>query len=125
MNTLQKGAIGLAKAIFEYQKRGYTANIPLVDAQDYDLVIEKDGKFSSVQCKTTGVKTKSGDRYEVSLMSSRTNTKETRKIKRGSYDLLFVLCGNGDCYSIPAEILPSSAITVGGPKYSAFKLEGR
>ncbi len=54
--TLRQGGVGLARAIYEYQKTGYTVCIPLIDAQDYDLVIEKDGTFHSVQCRTTSVK---------------------------------------------------------------------
>ena len=128
-NTLQKGSIGMARAIYEYQTLGYTVLIPLVDAQDYDLVIEKDGEFQSVQCKTTNQKAKSRkggylDRYEVSLRTIKTNTKKTVFRKRGKYDLLFVMCGNGDCYSIPASILPKSGTSVGGPKYKQYKLGG-
>jgi hypothetical protein len=128
INTLRQGGLGLARAIYEYQKAGYTACVPLIDAQDYDLVVEKEGVFYSVQCKTTSQKCKlrngslSEDRFEVSLRSIKTNTKETVIKKRGTYDLLFVLCENGDCYSIPAKDLPKSSTTVGGPKYLAYKL---
>lgn len=127
--TLAQGALGLSRAIYEYQKSGYTVSIPLVDAQDYDLVIEKDGVFQSVQCKTTSVKcklannVKSNNQFQVSLRSIKTNTKVTTITKRGKYDLLFVLCSNGDCYSIPTTNLPMSSINVGGNKYARYKLQ--
>lgn len=130
MNTLAKGGVGLARAIYEYQKQGYNVSIPLIDAQDYDLVVEKDGTFFSVQCRHTTIKSKlkNGEeatgRYEVNLRSIKTNTKQTVIKKRGNYDLLFVLCGNNDCYSIPATELPRSGTTVGGPKYMKYKLGG-
>jgi len=123
MQPLDQGCVGLARAIYEYQARGYAVSVPLVDARDYDLVIEKNGKFQSVQCRTTKQKSKTGDRYEVDLRSFKTNTKETVIKKRGKYDLLFVLCGNNDCYSIPANLLPHSVTTVGGPKWAEYKLE--
>ncbi len=131
MNTLGKGGVGLARAIYEYQKLGYTVCVPLIDAQDYDLVIEKDGTFYSVQCRHTTVKAKlknkgvSEDRFEVNLRTIKTNTRQTIIKKRGKYDLLFVLCGNNDCYSIPANELPMSGTTVGGPRYMKYKLEDR
>lgn len=129
-NTLQKGALGLAKAIYEYQRTGYTVLIPLVDAQKYDLVIEKNGVFKSVQCRTTTVKSKSRtgeifeNRYEIGLRTIKTNTKETviRKRQEGDYDLLFVMCGNGSCYSIPANELPKSGTSLGGPKYECYQI---
>jgi hypothetical protein len=131
MNTLGKGGVGLARAIYEYQKLGYNVSIPLIDAQDYDLVIEKNEKFYSVQCRYTSQRARLGDgefseeRFEVGLRTIKTNTKKTVTKKRGVYDLLFVLCKNDDCYSIPASELPMSGTTVGGLKYAKYKLEAR
>ena len=45
-----KGRAGLSLAI----AYGYSVNIPLNDTQWYDLIIEKNGKFETVQCKATG-----------------------------------------------------------------------
>lgn len=120
MNTVQKGSVGLARAIYEYQKLGYTICVPLIDAQDYDLVIEKDNKFFAVQCKFTSNRIGKTS-FEVGLRSIRTNTKETIIKNRGQYDLLFVLCSNDDCYSIPSDKLPKITVNV-GEKYTAYKL---
>ena len=99
-----------------------------MDAQHYDLVVEKDGKFSPVQVKMTTqlVKARDGSQtkvYALGLRNVKTNTKSTvvRKRQNGDYDLLFVMCGNGDCYSIPATELPVSGTTL-GPKYQQYKL---
>lgn len=40
-------------AINYFTVKGYTVSIPINDTQWYDLVIEKDGKFETVQCKAT------------------------------------------------------------------------
>lgn len=119
MNTNQLGAIGMAQAILEYQKRGYCVSIPLVDAQEYDLVIEKDEVFQSVQCKYTSRKSSSNPvSYEVGLRTSSLN----RSIKnKGTFDLLFILCSDGTCYSIPHGELPQTATSL-GPKYKEFQL---
>lgn len=49
----QTGRIGLSIAINYFTCKGYTISIPLNDTQWYDLIIEKDGKFETVQCKAT------------------------------------------------------------------------
>lgn len=41
-------------AINYFTCQGYTISLPMNDTQWYDLVIEKDGVFQTVQCKATG-----------------------------------------------------------------------
>lgn len=40
-------------AINYFTIQGYTISLPLNDTQWYDLIIEKNGKFETVQCKAT------------------------------------------------------------------------
>lgn len=40
-------------AINYFTLQGYTISIPMNDTQWYDLIIEKNGKFETVQCKAT------------------------------------------------------------------------
>lgn len=49
-----KGRAGLALGIAYFGANGYVVNMPLNDTQWYDFVVEKDGQFSTVQCKATG-----------------------------------------------------------------------
>ena len=51
-------------AIAYFTSKGYTISTPLNDTQWYDLIIERDGKFETVQCKCTGFKNN-----EISLRS--------------------------------------------------------
>lgn len=53
LTNVQLGRIGLSMAINYFTINGYTVSLPLNDTQWYDLVVEKDGKFYSVQCKAT------------------------------------------------------------------------
>ena len=55
----QIGRIGLSMAINYFTCQGYTISLPINDTQWYDLVVEKDGKFYTVQCKAT--QTENGD----------------------------------------------------------------
>ena len=49
----QRGNCGLGIAIAYFSTNGYTVSIPLNDTQDYDLLIDKDGKIESAQVKYT------------------------------------------------------------------------
>jgi hypothetical protein len=52
----EKGRMGLALAISYFTFCGYTVSTPLNDTQWYDLIIEKNGRLETVQCKFTGSK---------------------------------------------------------------------
>lgn len=56
MNRKQTGRIGLSMAINYFTIKGYTVSLPINDTQWYDLIIEKDGIFETVQCKATETK---------------------------------------------------------------------
>lgn len=47
------GRIGLSMAINYFTINGYTVSVPLNDTQWYDLIVEKNGHFETVQCKAT------------------------------------------------------------------------
>lgn len=53
INRKQIGRIGLSMAINYFTLHGYTVSIPINDTQWYDLIIEKNGIFQTVQCKAT------------------------------------------------------------------------
>lgn len=53
-----KGKAGLSLAIAYFGTNGYTISLPLNDTQWYDLIVEKDGIFQTVQCKFTASKDK-------------------------------------------------------------------
>lgn len=121
-NSLQRGAVGLARAIYEYQKMGYIVSVPVVDGQDYDLVVDINGKFFSVQVRTTSQKARYDKKvYTASLRSIKTNCSGTVCKNRGVYDLLFVLCDDGSCYSIPTQNLPQTIVTL-NEQMAVFKL---
>ena len=53
MDRKELGRLGLSYAITYFTKQGYTVNVPLNDTQWYDLVIEYNNVFQTVQCKAT------------------------------------------------------------------------
>ena len=60
-NRKQIGRIGLSMAINYFTIRGYTISLPINDTQWYDLIIEKNGIFQTVQCKATNTASKTID----------------------------------------------------------------
>ena len=61
MDNKQLGRIGLSMAINYFTINGYTVSLPINDTQWYDLVVEKDGEFKTVQCKCTDTKSNTID----------------------------------------------------------------
>lgn len=53
VNRKQIGRLGLSMAINYFTIQGYTVSLPINDTQWYDLIIEKDNQFFTVQCKAT------------------------------------------------------------------------
>lgn len=53
MDRKELGRLGLSYAITYFTKQGYTVSVPLNDTQWYDLIIEQNGIFKTVQCKAT------------------------------------------------------------------------
>ena len=99
----QRGNCGLGLAIAYYSTHGYTVSIPLNDTQDYDLLVDKDGKIESVQVKYTSCKTKYGN-YQVALKSCGGTKGETYKtIIDTKIDEVFVVTDTMEMFIIPIE----------------------
>ena len=99
-----KGRAGLSLAIAYFGANGYSVNITLNDTQWYDLIIEKDGKFETVQCKATGSQDGS-----ISLRSFG-GTKGTcyDNVLNHSIDWLFCLNQDGLMWNIPVKDIKES-----------------
>ena len=109
----EKGNSSLGIAIAYFSTNGYTVSIPLNDTQDYDLVVEKESKFYSVQVKSTGCKTKYGN-YQVALKScGGTKGKTYKTIIDTNVDLVFIVASDMSMYLIPkSEIKNKSTINL-------------
>ena len=94
-----KGRAGMAMAIAYFGANGYTVSIPLNDTQWYDLVIEKDGEFKTVQCKATG-----SAANEI-ILTSTGGTKGTTydSVLNHPVDYLFCLDKDQNMFVIPVK----------------------
>ena len=94
-----KGRAGLSMGIAYFGANGYTVNIPLNDTQWYDFVVEKDGKFYSVQCKATG-----SENNVINLRSCGGTSGQTYdNILDHPLDFLFCLDKQQNMFVIPVE----------------------
>ena len=99
-NNKDKGRFGLAMAIAYFTSEGYTISTPLNDTQWYDLIIEKNGKFETVQCKCTGSKDNS-----ISLKScgGTKGVAYDNVLNHIELDYLFCIDIQGNMYVIPVD----------------------
>ena len=107
-----KGRAGMSFAIAYFGSNGYTVSVPLNDTQWYDLIIEKDGIFQTVQCKAIG-----SQNNAISLRNcGGTKGKEYDNVLNHNLDLLFCLNSKQELFVIPIQDLkqytPRSQITL-------------
>ena len=102
-NNKNKGRAGISLAIAYYGANGYTVSLPLNDTQDYDIVIEKNNHFETVQCKVTGT-----DNGLVSLRTCGCDTKGSKVYKTvidTDVDYLFCVDKEKHLFHIPISEL--------------------
>lgn len=97
-----KGNFGLSIAIGYFGSYGYTISIPLNDTQWYDLIVEKDNIFQTVQCKFCG-----SQNNELKLTScGGTNGKiYDRLVNHPNLDILFCVDKDMNLFLIPMKDL--------------------
>ena len=92
MSRKQTGRIGLSMAINYFTIQGYTISLPMNDTQWYDLIIEKDGIFETVQCKATETK----DDVIDFRSTGGTKGKEYDNVNNYQDKLTYLFCVNKD-----------------------------
>ena len=102
LTNREKGRIGLSMAINYFTIQGYTISLPLNDTQWYDLIIEKNGKFETVQCKAT--QTENG---EISLRNTGGTKGSVYDNVTNHSELDYLFCVNKDLtmWCIPMQDL--------------------
>ena len=119
----QRGNCGLGIAIAYFSTNGYTVSIPLNDTQDYDLLIDKDGKIESVQVKYTSCKTKYVV-YQLALKScGGTKGKTYKTVLDTNVDYLFAVTEKVDMYMIPVKELKNRSTINLCEKMACYKVK--
>jgi hypothetical protein len=130
INRRQQGDLGEASAIEWLTRQGATVFTPLGHSPDVDLVACLDEGPMRIQVKTSAFReTRSNGqiRWQVQLATlggNRSWNRMSKKFDPNRCDYLFVLVGDGRRWFVPAEgIEASTALTLGGQKYSEFEVE--
>lgn len=93
------------------------------DTQDYDLIVEKNNVFKSVQVKMTGCKTKYGN-YQVALKScGGTKGKTYKTIIDTKIDLVFIVTTDLFMYLIPKEKIKNRATITLYNEYEKYRIK--
>lgn len=125
MNSKQQGDIGVAAATLYYTKLGYVVSYPLTDNARYDLVVDRGGVLTRIQCKTST--RRNGTSHIVQLATSGGNRSWTgvrKNISQKECDIVFVWCDNGSLWEIPTSEIDGRASFHAGPKNIRFLVEG-
>jgi len=93
--TQRKGDIAVSQAITTFTRYGYDVSLPLTESARYDLVVDIEGILKKVQVRFS----KSGE-VDLRNIHSNSNGYVLKKAKRGDYDWLYVLKGNGQEFLI-------------------------
>ncbi|MBO7696740.1 MAG: hypothetical protein J6T10_29275 [Methanobrevibacter sp.] len=110
VNRKQIGRIGLSMAINYFTLQGYTVSLPMNDTQWYDIVIEKDGKFETVQCKATQTK---DNRIDFRSTGGTKGEVYDNLLNHSELDYLFCVNKDLDMWLIPIkEITTTRQITL-------------
>jgi len=125
MDSKQKGNWGLASAIEFFAGEGYTVSIPLTDSQRYDLIVEKEGKLSKVQVKSSHRQSENNS-WRVGIRSTSIRKKGPTVITlfdNSEVDFVFVLLGNRERYLIPSHAIKSKTqININKTNFEKFKV---
>ncbi len=101
------GRIGLSKAIDYYTLQGYTISLPLNDTQWYDLIIEKDGVFKTVQCKATTTEESAIDLRET---GGTKGSQYNHVLNHDNLDILFCVNKDLNIWIIPISDLKEAKV---------------
>jgi hypothetical protein len=98
-----------AAILHQLVRRGYRTLLPFGVNQRYDLVLDCDGEFMRIQCKTGRLRQGA---IRFSAQSIQSNTKGSRiRHYSGEVDLFAVYCPDNDqVYLIPAQDVPSTGM---------------
>lgn len=119
MDRKQQGNIGEAFAIFYYTKSGCIVSKPLSENTPYDLIVDNGNKILRIQVKTSSYKRYPNGGYTVQLKTNGGNQSGKGKssfIDKNFVDVVFVLCEDGNYYSIPSDICENKSNIIVSPK---------
>ena len=123
LTKVTQGCVGLGHAIAHFVSTGNTVSLPLIDNQDYDLIVDESSVLKKVQVKTSKTKAKSGF-YEVQLKAVRSNRTENviKNFDGNTVDYLFILLADSSKYLIPSNEVDNVSTMTMNKSRDKFKI---
>lgn len=120
--TVTQGSIGLSSAIYKLTELGYRVSIPLIDNQEYDLIVDNGDRLLKVEVKSTSVRCSTGWTVQIKKVRSNKSSNNISPFDGSVIDLLFIYTMEGDSYLIPSSKIDTrNQLTVPG-KYLEYRL---
>jgi hypothetical protein len=112
-NTSHLGEISRTQIIAALDRQGKGILVPLGDHYRYDLVIDDNGRFLRVQCKTGRLR-KGAVVFHASSVDSRSTPGRTlRKHYKDQIEVFGVYCPDNDkCYLVPVGAAPRTTCSL-------------
>jgi len=104
MKTKDQSVQAKGIAIGWFSKNEYTVSLPISRHEDYDILVDKDGKILKIRIISTNYKNSIG-KWEVSLRqmcSTYSCGNTTKKFDNTSCDAVFMVCGTHELFLIPS-----------------------
>ena len=122
LNPRKQGDAGLGCAIAWFTAHEHCVCVPLTDSQRFDLVVEMEGQLKRVFVRTTTRATCKGWACGLRTIGINSSGYKVRHFDKRDVDLLFILCGDGSAYLIPAEAVQCKSEIRVGSKYLGYKV---
>ena len=111
-DTTSIGTASVGMLLGALLKSGYKVLVPFGEHKEYDLVLEKNGEFQSVQCKT-GEIISEVVKFRTYTVVKKLGGGYTRRSYNNTVDYYGVYCpGNEQCYLVPARGTPTSMMNL-------------
>ena len=120
-NSKHQGSVGETRAIYEYTKLGYIVSKPMMDC-DYDLLVDDGSVIKKVQVKTTKTIKRGNYVCNLRVMGGNQTFTTVKHRTPESWDILFVVGCEGECWSIPATEFKATNLLTIDSRFDRFKV---
>lgn len=122
-NPREQGLLGLTDAVAWFGANGYLVNLPLIDAQAYDLVVDDGQCLQRVQVKTTTQRAANGTfRVQLCTRGGNRSFHTTKYFDPDAVELLYVLTDSAERYLLPTNIIRARTALALNRRFAAYRL---
>lgn len=122
MLPVVQGRLGLVNAIRDLTHLEYTVSLPLIDNQDYDLIVDIDGILNKVSVKSTSCEKNGNPKVQIKKVRPNSQENKIHRFDKTSVDLMYIYSLDNRAWLIPcSEIEATCELTVDS-RFDKFKI---